>query len=79
MMAEEITIVVGESFAAQHENLRAQLGERYDDVIRETVEDKLHQLVKEVERSADQQQAQMQQMMPSESDKSDTMNKELDE
>jgi len=61
-MAREITLTVGDSFAERHEQLLEQLGEEYEAVIREHVEDDLHQLTKQLERNAEQQ-LQLQQEM----------------
>lgn len=55
-MAERIEIIVGDSFAQKHEQLQAQLGDEYDATMRENVEDILHTLTKQLERSAEQQQ-----------------------
>lgn len=54
-MARTIEIVVGDSFAERHEQLREQLGDEYEITMRENVEDVLHSLTKQLERSAEQQ------------------------
>ncbi len=54
-MARTIEISVGDSFAERHEQLKEQLGTEYEVTMRENVEDVLHSLTKQLERSAEQQ------------------------
>lgn len=56
-MAQDIEIPVGDSFAARHEQYLEQMGEEYEQIIRTTVEDRLHELTKDIERRSEQQLA----------------------
>jgi len=61
-MAETIEIEVGGIYAQQFEILQQQVGDRVNAVLRDTVEDEIHELTKNVERQIDaQEEAQAQQ------------------
>ena len=57
-MADTIEVTVGDSFAQRHQNLVDQLGSEYETMMRDTVEDELHRLTKQLERISEQQQVQ---------------------
>ncbi len=70
-MARTIEFSVGNTYADRHETLREQLGDDYDAIMREVVEDKLHELTKNVERRVDAQMAAATQSMADELDDDD--------
>lgn len=58
-MADTVEIAIGDSFAERHRNFEQQLGEQYEDRIRELLENEIHAVTQQLERQAEQQQPQM--------------------
>ncbi len=54
-MAETVEFEIGNSYADRHRNLKAQMGDRYEMIMREAIEDELHELTKDLERQIDAQ------------------------
>ena len=63
-MAQEVTIAIGDSFAAKHEQFSQQLGDNYDMQIRNLVENEIHGITQRLERQAEENQIQGQALEP---------------
>jgi hypothetical protein len=67
-MPETIEVEVGTVYAQLHESLQATLGERYENALREELEDWIHERNKELERTQEQAMASAEQPEPAEPD-----------
>jgi NAD(P)H-dependent FMN reductase len=56
-MAQEITLEVGDLYAQLHERFGTEVGEQYDERLRQEVEEFVHKFNQEVERQREQAQA----------------------
>ena len=54
-MATMVEIPIGESFAERHEQFTEQLGDQYQERMRQLLEDEVHTVTQELERQAEQQ------------------------
>jgi len=50
-MSEEISVVVGDTYNEQHAMLRAELGDNYEEELRVLVENYIHEVTQQLERS----------------------------
>lgn len=57
-MPETIEVEIGDVYAQLHGDLSNILGDRYDDAVREQLEDWIHERNQELERSREQAMAQ---------------------
>lgn len=54
-MATMVEIPIGESFAERHKQFVEQLGDQYQERMRQLLEDEVHTVTQELERQAEQQ------------------------
>ena len=54
-MAEYVEFAIGDSFAQRHEQFRDDLGDEYDEQMRNLIENELHTITQQLERQAEQQ------------------------
>lgn len=63
-MAETIEVAVGPLYAQLHDKFSEQVGEPYDEDLRQQIESFLHQYNQSLERQIEQQQPQVQVQQP---------------
>jgi len=56
-MTDEITLEVGDLYAQLHERFGTEVGEQYDERLRQEVEEFVHKVNQEVERQREQAQS----------------------
>lgn len=54
-MAEPVEIAIGESFAERHQQFVEELGDDYEQRMRELIENEIHTVTQQLERQAEQQ------------------------